>query len=194
MKQNDHEFKQKLFDLEKSKLSEEISKRSLIEQKIKSQQDFRSKVGQSGVDKLKAASEVKQTLEKSKMEIEQQRQQLLQAAQERKRKLQEEKKQAKGKQADYAKCKIEMARTDIKEEGTMLQKQIVNYEKEARELERMEAELLRKLQETQNSEREAFSKLESAMIDASMPKRNRLNETSRVSIQGAVDGGASVIS
>jgi len=38
-----------------------------------------------------------------------------------------------------------MARTDIKEEGTMLQKQIVNYEKEARELERMEAELLRKL-------------------------------------------------
>lgn len=128
------------------------------------------------------------------MEIEQQRQQLLQAAQERKRKLQEEKKQAKGKQADYAKCKIEMARTDIKEEGTMLQKQIVNYEKEARELERMEAELLRKLQETQNSEREAFSKLESAMIDASMPKRNRLNETSRVSIQGAVDGSSSVIS
>jgi hypothetical protein len=31
MKQNDHEFKQKLLDFEKSKLSEEISKRSLIE-------------------------------------------------------------------------------------------------------------------------------------------------------------------
>ena len=35
----------------------------------------------------------------------------------------------------------------------------------------MEADLLRKLQETQARERDAFNKLESAMIDASMPSK-----------------------
>lgn len=40
-------------------------------------------------------------------------------------------------------------------------------------MERLEADLLRKLQETQSNERAAFQKLESAMIDASMPKQKR---------------------
>lgn len=39
----------------------------------------------------------------------------------------------------------------------------------------LEAELLRKLQETQMVEKDAFSKLESAMIDASLPKKMRVN-------------------
>jgi hypothetical protein len=39
----------------------------------------------------------------------------------------------------------------------------------------MEAELLKKLQETQTNERLAFQKLESAMIDASMPTRKRVH-------------------
>lgn len=38
----------------------------------------------------------------------------------------------------------------------------------------MEAELLRKLQETQKNEREAFGKLENAMVDASVPKNLRV--------------------
>jgi hypothetical protein len=37
----------------------------------------------------------------------------------------------------------------------------------------MEADLLRKLQETQQNEKTAFSKLESAMVDASIPKKMR---------------------
>ena len=99
------------------------------------------------------------------------------------------------KKDQYQKNKIDNARGDIKEEGSILQEQIGSYEREARELERMEAELLRKLQETQKSEREAFSKLESAMVEASQPKRNRLNETSRISMNGGgIDGGPSVIS
>jgi len=40
-------------------------------------------------------------------------------------------------------------------------------------LEKLEAELLRKLQETQNNERMAFQRLENAMIEASVPKRIR---------------------
>lgn len=38
----------------------------------------------------------------------------------------------------------------------------------------MEAELLRKLQETQMVEKQAFNNLESAMIDASIPKKMRV--------------------
>lgn len=38
----------------------------------------------------------------------------------------------------------------------------------------MEAELLRKLQETQKVEKDAFSQLEGAMIDASLPKKMRV--------------------
>ena len=37
----------------------------------------------------------------------------------------------------------------------------------------MEAELLRKLQETQQNERAAFGRLESAMVEASIPKKMR---------------------
>lgn len=69
---------------------------------------------------------------------------------------------------------MQAARGDIQDQGQQLQAQILAYEKEARDLERMEAELLKKLQETQNNERAAFQKLESAMVDASLPTRKRV--------------------
>ena len=47
--------------------------------------------------------------------------------------------------------------------------QISEYEKESMELERLENELLRKLQETQVQERAAFQRLETAMVDGSIP-------------------------
>ena len=49
--------------------------------------------------------------------------------------------------------------------------EIQTFENEAEELERMEAELLSKLQETQKREKAVFGKLESAMIDASIPTK-----------------------
>lgn len=48
---------------------------------------------------------------------------------------------------------------------------------EAQRLERLEAELLQNLQQTQNMEKEAFSQLEHAMIDASRPKKERVNRS-----------------
>lgn len=45
------------------------------------------------------------------------------------------------------------------------------YEKEAEELEALEADLLARLQETQKKERDAFGKLENIMIDTSIPKK-----------------------
>ena len=50
-------------------------------------------------------------------------------------------------------------------------------ELEAQRLERLEAELLQNLQQTQNMEKEAFSQLEHAMIDASKPKRERVSKS-----------------
>ena len=45
---------------------------------------------------------------------------------------------------------------------------------EAQKLEKLEAELLHSLQQTQHMEREAFTQLENAMNDASKPKRDRV--------------------
>ena len=53
----------------------------------------------------------------------------------------------------------------------------------------MEADLLRKLQETQQHEKAAFGKLESAMVDASIPKKMRKLGSS----QGRGDSAASSI-
>ena len=54
---------------------------------------------------------------------------------------------------------------------------IKKREQEAQRLERLEAELLQNLQQTQNMEKEAFSQLEHAMIEASKPKRERVNRS-----------------
>ena len=52
--------------------------------------------------------------------------------------------------------------------------EINDFENEADVLEKMEAELLTKLAETQKMERDAFVSLESAMVESSIPKRNRV--------------------
>ena len=56
-------------------------------------------------------------------------------------------------------------------------KEIGNYEKESMDLERLENELLRKLQETQVQERAAFQRLENAMVDGSIPPPMRAEQS-----------------
>lgn len=41
MNKNDDEYRRKLLDSEKGKMQEEMSKRSILESKMKSQKDFR---------------------------------------------------------------------------------------------------------------------------------------------------------
>lgn len=65
------------------------------------------------------------------------------------------------------------ARRNVNDKTNIMSNQIYDYELEAQQLEKMEAELLVKLQETQKMERDAFVKLESAMVDASIPKNVR---------------------
>ncbi len=70
---------------------------------------------------------------------------------------------------------------------------IYQYEQEARDLERMEAELIGRLHTTQAMERQAFQELEQAMISASMPKRERIlvMQEMNTSNQNIVTTGAS---
>lgn len=81
---------------------------------------------------------------------------------------------ASSKKSEFMMKKIQEARQDAELKMAQERKQIDDYELEAQQLEMMEAELLQKLQNTQQVERNAFGKLESAMIDASMPKKMRV--------------------
>ena len=65
------------------------------------------------------------------------------------------------------------ARGELNVQADGLRKQITTFEYEAQQLEQMEAELLRKLQDTQKIERDAFGRLEAAMVDASIPRTMR---------------------
>ena len=93
-------------------------------------------------------------------------------------------------QNEFIRKKVQAARTNVNDNAEELKAQISNYETEAQQLERMEAELLQKLQETQKAERDAFGRLESAMVDASIPKHmRRAGEQSK--IVGEDDDGES---
>lgn len=52
---------------------------------------------------------------------------------------------------------------------------ILKKEEEAKQLERMEAELLRRLQQTQQREQEVFEILENAMVTSSKPRKDRMS-------------------
>ena len=77
------------------------------------------------------------------------------------------------KQNEFLMKKQYAARHDQNGKALMMQQRINDYESEAVELERMEANLLVRLQDTQKQERDAFVHLESAMVDASIPKNVR---------------------
>ena len=64
---------------------------------------------------------------------------------------------------------------DVPKKVNVERDEIENYEREAQELELIEAQLLQQLQETQQKEKEAYGKLESVMVDTSVPLKHRLN-------------------
>ena len=60
--------------------------------------------------------------------------------------------------------------------------EIEDFEREAEELEKMEVELLKRLKETQKKEKDAYSKLEGAMIETSIPKKQRVLANKSISL------------
>lgn len=61
MNKNDDEYRKKLLDMEKSKLSEELSKRSFLESKMKSNKDFKIRATEIQQQKLQAVTELRQS-------------------------------------------------------------------------------------------------------------------------------------
>lgn len=91
------------------------------------------------------------------------------------------------------KKKQQMEAKDMNKDIVFSEKDLIRKrELEAQRLERLEAELLQNLQQTQNMEKEAFSQLEHAMIDASKPKRERVNK-SRLSKRSKRESKKSVL-
>jgi hypothetical protein len=70
--------------------------------------------------------------------------------------------------------KFNDVQTDFRARAQKEKELILEYQEEARELERMEAELIARLHNTQAMERAAFLELEKAMISASQPKKERI--------------------
>jgi hypothetical protein len=78
------------------------------------------------------------------------------------------------KKNEFLMQKRKNAKREVDSLMVMQRSEIQQYEHEAEDLEKMEAELLSKLQETQKREKAVFGKLESAMIDASIPIKQRV--------------------
>ena len=78
-----------------------------------------------------------------------------------------------------------MARQDVDQKADDYRGQIMDLEKEGDDLEKLETELLRKLQETQKAERDAFTRLEDAMVNGSIPPQMRA-ATDEASMQKSV--------
>ena len=80
----------------------------------------------------------------------------------------------------FKKLKAKEVQSESKQKTEQEKKLIYKLEREARELEMMEEQLIKRLQNTQDMEKEAFKELEDAMISASMPKRDRLKVMTEV--------------
>lgn len=80
----------------------------------------------------------------------------------------------------YRHSKAEQSRQETKAKTEYEKKLIYRFEKEAQDLERMEENLIKRLQDIQEEEREAFMELEQSMITASLAKKDRLEIVNEV--------------
>lgn len=61
MAKNDDDYKKRLLDAERSKIYDEMSKRSILESKMKVQKEFKIRANEIQQQKLNAVSEVRQS-------------------------------------------------------------------------------------------------------------------------------------
>lgn len=106
--------------------------------------------------KLAAVDEVRRQKDSIKHNLYGMREENYNHAQFKKQQIREQKSQGMAKQNEFIKMKRAHARQEVDLKAHAMTNQISNYEKESMELERMENELLKKLQETQVQERAAF--------------------------------------
>ena len=98
---------------------------------------------------MAAVEEVRRQKEQMKHNLYGMREESYNHAQLRKQQIRDQKREGLAKQNAFIKNKREIARADVDTHAHHLARQINDYEKESMELERLENDLLRKLQETQ---------------------------------------------
>ena len=67
-----------------------------------------------------------------------------------------------------------MTKAELKSKTDEEKRLIYKFEKEAQQLESLEEQLIKRLQAIQDEEKAAFKELEQVMIQASMPRKERL--------------------
>ncbi|CDW90942.1 UNKNOWN [Stylonychia lemnae] len=184
-KKNDEKFQKQLVEQQQNLGSLKTNQSTNYEKRQKQLIDIKQKQLQMYESKKQDAEQLKQNIRqqqqiKNKLEYDQ-----VMQNQERKNQLKAEKQHAQYKINDYLVTKHERAREETSKKMESEKMQIKNYELEAQQLELYEADLLRKLQETQQKEKNAFNMLESAMIDAAIPKKMRVGANQSLYSQGS---------
>ena len=80
----------------------------------------------------------------------------------------------------YRNNRVDQSKQELKQKTETEKQLIYKFEKEAQELEQMEEKLIKRLQDIQEEEREAFLELEQSMITASLAKKDRLEIVNEV--------------
>ncbi len=171
---NDSVFIKRMQEEQKRRDDEERLRKVANARKELSTRDVRVKGNELTQNKLALASEVKQQKMNDKAAMLSIKAQFESEAREKSRQIIDQKRIGLQKQNEFVKKKVQEARADVKKDAEKLKNQLKDFESEAVQLERMEAELLLKLQQTQKQERDAFGRLENAMVDASIPKHLRV--------------------
>ena len=171
---NDSVFIKRMQEEQKRRDDEERLRKVANARKELSTRDVRVKGNELTQNKLALASEVKQQKMNDKAAMLSIKAQFESEAREKSRQIIDQKRIGLRKQNEFVKKKVQEARADVKKDAEKLKNQLRDFESEAVQLERMEAELLLKLQQTQKQERDAFGRLENAMVDASIPKHLRV--------------------
>ena len=170
--QNDKKYQEKM-RFEAIKREQNKPNRENMERRRKLNEDIKEKKFKVFLDKRKEVDEYKkerQQLRELKMSYQAEREQ---ENYERKMLIRQQLAYGQLKKMEFYEAKRKGAQRD---KGSLMETQrqdIYAAEKEAEELEQMEAILLQQLQETQKRETNAFGELKTALIDASVPKRLR---------------------
>eukprot|EP00347_Sterkiella_histriomuscorum_P014562 403360405 len=184
-RKNDEKFQKQVMDEQKNQGNLRTNQSSNFEKRQKQLNDVKQKQMEVQHSKKQEAEQMKLNIRqqqqlKNQLEYDQQMQN-----QEKKNHLKAQKEQAQYKINEYMMDKHSKAREETRKKMDTEKKQIKDFEMEAQQLELYEAELLRKLQETQQREKMAFNKLETAMIDAAVPKKMRVGANQSIYSQGS---------
>jgi hypothetical protein len=98
--------------------------------------------------------------------------------------VREQKTEGERRKQEFLNMKREQAKQEVPGHLERDRKEIEDFEMEAEQLEALEVELLQRLQETQKKERDAYGKLESAMLDTSVPMKQRVMANQSTSLAG----------